>query len=501
MIKKHGLLFQISLSALLTGCMLGPDFHAPKAPKTDHYTIGSLPKKTISTPTDPNAGKSQIFVYNRDISAEWWQVYHSKPLENLVRKGIANSPNLASAIAALDQARETLNAQIGNLLLPALGANLSASRTRQSGLGFDSSSPSNLFNIYNANASVSYVLDVFGANRRLVESTLAQMEYAKYQLDAAYLSLTTNIVTTAITVASLEAQIVATKALIAESSDQLRIIKAQFRLGGASNQTVLSQQTLVAQNSALLPPLEKNLAFSKHALAALIGELPSESNLPRIPLESLTLAKQLPVSIPSQLVKQRPDIQASEALLHAATAQVGVATANLFPQITLTGSYGWTAPIPAQLLMSNTKVWALGADLAQPIFHGGALLAQRRAAIATYKQTEAQYHQVLLQAFQNVADALRAVEFDAKAFKAQRDAELSAESAYTLTKQQYRMGGASFLQLLNAEQQYQQTRILRIQAEAARYNDTAALFAALGGGWWHVHVECLQTPKATGKCV
>lgn len=499
MINKAGLLFLIVSSALLSSCMLGPNFHSPSPPNTNRYTRNPLPGKTVNTAEDSNAGKSQLFVYKRDIPYEWWQLYHSKPLNEILNQGIVNSPNLASAVAALKQAREILNVQIGNLLLPALNANLNATRNRVSGLSFDSSSPSSVFNIYNAGAAVSYTLDVFGANRRQVEASAAQMDYAQYQLDAAYLTLTTNIVTTSVTASSLQAQVNATRELINEETKTLAIVKKQYRLGGSSLQNVLSQETQLEQTRALLPPLEKNLASSQHALAVLVGELPSESKLPMIPLGSLTLPKELPISVPSELVKRRPDVKAAEAQLHAATAQVGVATANLFPSITLTGSYGWTANTPASLFNTNAEVWSMAAGLTQPIFHGGALIAARRAAIAAYEQAEAQYHQTVLRAFQNVADALRAVEIDAREYKAQRRAELAARATYVMTKKQYRLGGASYLQLLSAEQQYQTTKVARIQAQAARYTDTAALFAALGGGWWHVDVECLAIQKARAR--
>lgn len=499
MTNRAGLLFTIVSSALLGSCMLGPDFHSPSAPKTDRYTPGHLPKKTASTAGDENAGKSQVFVYKRDIPDEWWHLYHSQPLNEMLTLGINNNPDLAAAVATLKQARETLNAQIGNLLVPAFDANADATRTRTSGLGFDSSNPAGIFNIYNTNVGVTYPLDVFGGNRRQVEASLAQMESAKYQLDAAYLTLTANIVTTSVTLASLQAQVDATKALIDEGVKTLAIVKKQYKLGGTSLQNVLSQETQVEQTRALLPPLQKQLATSEHALAVLLGELPSESNLARIPLGSLTLPKELPLSVPSDLVKRRPDIQAAEAQLHAASAQIGVATANLLPSISLSGAYGWTASTPSTLFASMTKAWSMAAQIKQPIFHGGALFAERRAAIAAYEKAAAQYQKTVLQAFQNVADALRAVEFDAREYKAQRRAEIAANTTYLLTQKQYRLGGASYLQLLNAEQQYQTTKIARIKAQAARYNDTAALFAALGGGWWHVDVECLATKKARAQ--
>ena len=264
------------------------------------------------------------------------------------------------------------------------------------------------------------------------------------------------------------------------------MVENQFRLGGASRSDILAQKTQLAQTQATLPPLEKALAQTRHLLAVLTGRLPHEgAELPEFSLTEIDLPEELPVSLPSSLVRQRPDIMASEALFHAACAQVGVATAYLYPQITLTGSYGFAATNVGDLFNSNAVVWNLGAGLLQPIFHGGTLTAKRRAAIAAYDQAEAQYRSTVLQAFQNVADALRALEMDANALKAQADAEAAASDTFDLTQKEYQLGAVSYLSLLNAERQYQQSQIGLIQAQAARFADTAALFQALGGGWWN----------------
>jgi NodT family efflux transporter outer membrane factor (OMF) lipoprotein len=247
---------------------------------------------------------------------------------------------------------------------------------------------------------------------------------------------------------------------------------------------VLTQETTVAQTRATLPPLEQSLAQSLHVLAVLIGTFPSEAHLPMMRLEDLSLPRRLPLSLPSSLARQRPDIRASEALLHAASAQIGVATANLYPQLTLNGAYGWESNIASDLFKHSTSTWSLAAQVLQPVFNGGALLAKRRQAIAAYQQAEAQYRQTVLQAFQNVADSLRAIENDSQAFRAQKQAEAAASNSLKLIQKQYRLGGVSYLSLLTAQRQYQQTKIARIQAQASRYNDTVALFQALGGGWW-----------------
>jgi len=466
--------------------MVGPDFHSPVLPVTQTYTKTALPKKITGLSTAGNAGKTQYFIDNQDIPAEWWALYHSAALNQLITTGLANSPNFAAAKATLLQAKENLNAQTGTLLFPSINALANGQRQKFSGATIGNDVPSSIFNLYNVGINVSYTFDIFGGSRRQLEASLAQVDFRYYQLQAAYLTLTANIVTTAITVASLEAQIKAMHQLIQAEKNQLAINTQQFKLGGVSEANVFSQQTQLEQTIALLPPLEQNLSQAQNALAVLVGSLPSESQLPTINLDQLNLPTRLPVSLPSQLVRQRPDIQAAEALLHQANAQLGVATSNLFPQITLnTTNYGWSSSAPNTLFNPATLTWSIGGQILQPIFQGGALRAQKRAAMAAYEQVWAQYRQTVLQAFKNVADSLRALESDAKELKAQKRAETAAYATLRLTKAQYRLGGVDYLSVLTAEQQYQQSLVNRIQAQASRYADTAALFQALGGGWWH----------------
>lgn len=466
--------------------MVGPDFHAPAPPTTKSYTKTALPKTTTTIAAAGNAGKAQYFINGQDIPAEWWALYHSPALDQLIKTGLANSPNYAAAKAALTQAHENLNAQVGSLLFPSVNGQVSGQRQKLAGASFGGGVPSSLFNLYNASVVVSYTFDIFGGSRRQIEAARAQEDYAYQQLNAVYLALTANIVTTAISVASFEAQIAATQQIIQAEADQVNISNQQLKLGGIAETDVLAQETQLEQTRALLPPLEKHLTESQNALAVLVGSLPSESQLPTIKLDKLNLPTQIPVSLPSTLTRQRPDIQAAEAQLHQASAEVGVATANLFPQITLSSSnYGWSSATPGSLFRSSTNAWSIGGQLLQPIFQGGALQAQKRAAVAAYEQSLAQYRQTVLQAFQNVADSLRALETDARELKAQKNAEIAALGTLKLTREQYRLGGTNYLSVLIAEQHYQQALISRIQAQAARYADTAALFQALGGGWWH----------------
>jgi len=478
---------------MISGCMLGPNFHSPPKPPVRSFTAHPMPKKTAATPAAGKAGKSQQFVNGQDIPADWWYLFHSKELDCLVRRGLAHSPTITAAYAALRQAQEAVNVQVGNLLFPAVNASLTGQRQKFSDATIGTPG-SSLFNLFNASVSVAYTLDVFGASRRQIESLRAQVDYQQFQLMAAYITLSANIITTAVTVASYQEQIKATKDLIRIYGKQLDIMKKQFDLGGISLQTVLTQETLVDQTRATLPPLQLGLAQQRHALDVLVGDFP-EHPLPEIHLSAITLPEHLPVSIPSNLVRQRPDVRAAEATMHAACANVGVATANLFPQFTITGNYGWEATSPGQLFSAASRVWSYGGGITQPIFHGGALFAARRQAIAAYDQAAAQYHQTVLTAFQNVADTLRALQMDARTLRERKNAEIAAKRNLTLTQQQYFLGGVSYLSLLITEQQYHQTLIATIQAEALRYNDTAALFQALGGGWWNKSwcvKECLN---------
>lgn len=468
----------------INSCAVGPNFHSPAPPKTNRYTYSPTPQKTTSANMS-DAGKSQTLTDAKTIPAQWWQLFHSRTLNQLIQMGLANNPTLEAAKKSLEVAEQTLRVQVGNLLIPAVDLAFNAQRSQIGTIQFGLNAPTNIFSVYNTQAQASYLLDIFGGNRRQVEYYAAQVDYQRYELLAAYLTLTSNITTTAITIASLEAQIQATHELIATERNVLDIQKAQFADGGISQEDVLTQETLLAQTIAELPPLQKSLAQENHALAVLIGALTSQKPPTHLSLDELHLPAHLPVSLPSHLVRQRPDILASEALLHGMSANIGVATANLLPQITLSAYYGWTADALSRLFQPASNVWSLAGALLQPFFHGGALIAARRAAVAQFQQFYAQYQNVVLQAFKNVADALRAIQFDAAEFKAQVNAEITAKKTLNTATRRYQLGGQNYLTVLNSQQHYLEIKINRIQAQAARYTDTAALFQALGGGWWN----------------
>jgi NodT family efflux transporter outer membrane factor (OMF) lipoprotein len=468
----------------LISCAVGPNFKAPVIAKTDAYVDSILPPETVES--KGNGGKIQHFAKGEDIPGEWWNLFHSKALNELIVSGIKNSPSLEAAQAALRQSQENMQSFIGMAFFPAVDGQASGSRQRALNKIIDpTNTNTSIYNLYNASINVSYTLDIFGGSRRQMEALCANVEYQRFLLEAAYLSLTSNIVTTAITEASLRAQIKATNDLIQLSEKELNIIKKQFELGGVSKADILFQEAQLADLKAMIYPLEKNLAFTRHFLSVLIGELPSENKLHQFNLTDLQLPQSLPLSMPSLLVQQRPDVRAAKALLHQASAKIGVATANLLPQFTLTGSYGTESFQMGNLFTGSSAVWSHGAQILQPIFHGGALRAQKRAALAGYDQAAAQYRQAVLLAFQNVADSLRALEIDAKTLKAQSESEMAAKTSLDLIRQQYHLGATDYLSLLTAESQYQQAKIKRIQAQSNRYADTAALFQALGGGWWN----------------
>jgi NodT family efflux transporter outer membrane factor (OMF) lipoprotein len=463
--------------------MVGPDYRTPPAPAVDTYTATPLPAQTASAPGA--SGLPQYFATGQDVPSAWWTLFHCEPLDALIREALADSPNVAAAQAALRQARENFQAQSGATTLPAVDAQASATREKINGIAFGNPGFTEEFNLYNASVNVSYKLDVFGGSRRELEALHAQIDYQQFELQAAYLALSANIVTAAVREASLRAQIEATERIAEDENAQLQLLRQQFDLGGVSRTAVLSQETLLAQTRATLPPLRQSLDQVRHQLAVLSGKPPAAAALPEFRLEMFSLPVTLPVSLPSALVRQRPDILAADAVLHQASAQVGVATAALYPQITLSASYGFEALTPAQLFKAGSTVWSLGAGLLQPVFHGGQLNAQKRAAQAAYEQAEAQYRETVLLAFQNVADSLRALEHDATGLKAQTDAWHAASDSLDLTRAQYRIGGVSYLSLLDAQRQYQQTVLSLAQAQASRYADTAALFQSLGGGWWN----------------
>jgi len=481
----HSALIAAVLScAALSGCAVGPDYRRPAVPADASYTAEALPSETAAAPGI--GGSMQRFVPGGEIPARWWELFRSQALDRWIREGLANSPTLGAAEATLRRAQELRRARAGELL-PGVDGSVSASRQKPSGASFgDANLQVNPFTLYNASVDVSYTLDLFGKTRRGLEALQAQVDYQGYQLEGARLTLASNIVTAAFQESSLRGQLRATREILATQETLLALVERQFELGGIARTDVLAQRASLAQTRAALPPLEKRLAQTRHLLAVLAGRFPGDTaDLPEFELKDFRLPEELPVSLPSSLARQRPDIRSAEEVLHAASAAVGVATANLYPQVTLSGQYGTSATRLGDLFGPGSAVWGFGAGLLQPIFHGGALEASRRAEVAGFDQAAAQYRETVLQAFREVADVLLALEYDAVTLKAQSDAEAAARDTLDIATKQVRYGATSHLALLNAQREYHLARILLVQAQALRFADTAALFQALGGGWWN----------------
>jgi NodT family efflux transporter outer membrane factor (OMF) lipoprotein len=468
---------------LFSGCEVGPDFKKPAAPAVTGYTATPLP--TTGGDTNVFGGEAQRLVAGADISGDWWALFHCKPLNELIDRSLTNNPDIQSAQAALAVARENVLAGKG-AFYPALAGGFSASRNKTSEqLAPVPNANEFYYSLFTPQVSISYALDVFGLNRRTVESLEAQNQQARFALAATHITLSANVVLTAIQEASLRAQIEATRRLIAINVNLLQVLRQRYAAGTAARLDVAAQESQLAQMDAALPPLLKQLAQERDLLKALAGKFPSEDLPEQFELSDLGLPSELPVSLPSQLVEQRPDVRQAEENLHAASAQIGIATAHRLPNFMLTGNLGTMALEAGKMFAGGTGFWDVGASVTQPLFQGGTLLHQERAAKAAYVQAAEQYRSTVLAAFQNVADTLNALQQDADALKSAAAAAHAADISLGLSQQKIRMGSASASDLLNAEQTDQQAAINLIQAQANRYADTAALFLALGGGWWH----------------
>ncbi len=468
---------------LMGGCAVGPDFNHPAPPAVTGYTRRPLPAKTASA--EIAGGEEQSFVPGRDIPEQWWTLFQSPQLNALIEKAIKTNPTLVAAQAALRQAVEQVYAQQG-AFFPKLQASFSPSRQQASNV---LSPPLNtdqlIYNLFTTQLSVGFTPDVFGGNRRQVESLTAQADSQRFQLQAAYVTLTSNVVAAAVQEASLRAQIAATREIIGIITKSLGLVRQQFELGYAPRLDLAAQETALAQAQQALPPLQKQLAQNRDLLISLAGGFPSDDLEEKFDLTALQLPKELPVSLPSKLVEQRPDVRAAEEQMHAASAEIGVAVANRLPQFTISAAYGGTGTQFAQMFANGNPFWSLAGNVAQTLFAGGTLLHLQRAAEAAFEQAAAQYRSTVITAFQNVADALYALQNDAESLKAAVAAERAAKMTLDLTLKQQQVGYANYLTLLSAQQAYQQTLITRVQAQANRFADTAALFQALGGGWWN----------------
>ncbi len=481
--RRVRVLSALTLCLLGASCAVGPDFKKPAPPAVSAYT----PQPLSTTAATPNVagGEAQNFVEGGDLSADWWTLFHSHPINDLIDEALKNNHDLKAAQAAIKAAREHMLAQKG-AYYPSVTAGYSASRQKQSNL-ISPTPDENVFqyNLFTPEVSVSYTPDVFGLNQRTVESLQAQEQQTRFQMVATYTTLTSNVVVTAIELGATQSQIDATNDLIDANTRMVEILKYQLKKGYASGLDLAAQQSQLEQERATLPPLVKQLAQQRDSLAALVGRFPDQAPADKFELSSLTLPQDIPVSLPSKLVAQRPDVLQAEENLHSASAQIGVAEANRLPNLQLTADAGTTALMIGQTFAPGVGFWEIGAQLAAPIFDGGTLMHQEHAARDAYVQALEQYRSTVQTAFQNVADSLAALQQDALALKTAAAAEDAAKVTLDLSQRQLKDGYTNDLALLNAEQAYQQARINRLQAQANRFADTAALFQALGGGWWN----------------
>jgi NodT family efflux transporter outer membrane factor (OMF) lipoprotein len=469
------------LGLALAGCTVGPDYEAPAAPATDRFTEHELPAQTVSAATP--GGAAQSLVAGRDIEGDWWALFHSPQISALVVRALAANPDVTAAQATLREARENTRAEQGSQF-PQLSASASSERQRESLAAVGFGSGSETYTTDSASLSLSYTLDAFGGIRRQVEQLGATADYDRFELEATQLTLIAEVVDAAIMEASLQAQIDTTNDIVRAYTAALDLTRRRFELGGVSQVDVLQQQSLLDTQVATLPGLQKQLEQERNQLAVYLGGIPSQHATPTLDLSGLTLPSELPVSLPSALVEQRPDIRAYAALLHSATANVGVATANMLPQISLSASYGRDGSNLSNLFTPAGIVWTLAASLTQPIFEGGTLLARKRSAVAAMDVAAAQYSSTVNTAFQSVANALVAIQRDAETLAADLAAVKTSGASLAVAQAQYGAGGGTYLNVLTAEQTDQSARLTLVSAQAARFTDTVALFQALGGGWW-----------------
>ncbi len=471
----------LTASCMTAGCSIEPKLQVPKAPAVKSYTPGTRPTKTTMISNVGAAGTAQAFAYGTKVQARWWKLFKSPEINTLVIRAIKNSPTLAAAAATLEEAHQNLKSVQG-IFFPQLGLSTTGERQRQSGAGFGG--PTRTYSLYTGEVQVSYDPDIFGLNRIVMHSFKAQEDQQRYALQEAYLTLEGNTVTTAIEVASLEARVKTTQSLVRSENRILKIVRQQYHLGAVNYLDVVNQESQVAATEATLPPLEQSLSAARNALAVLLGRIPSLARIPPLDLNLLNLPATLPVSLPSALVHHRPDILSAEAQLRAGNAQVGEAIAKMYPVIQITGDLGFENGRLADFFDPSSLIWAVAGSLTQTIFDGGTLEANKRAAQAALKAVVADYQSTILADFAQVANALRAVQNDARTLQYQQQAYVSAVRAYKLARWEYKAGSVDYTTLLTAQVQYQQSRLAVVTAQAQRYQDTAALFVAMGGGWW-----------------
>jgi NodT family efflux transporter outer membrane factor (OMF) lipoprotein len=461
--------------ALLASCTVGPDFKRPEPPQADRYTV-----EKQSEPKNPDAVAAQHIVIGESPGPQWWQVFQSDTLNQVVQRALAGNRTLTAASWSVAQAQELANARAGTVW-PTVDLTSGIGRQKYGAQFLGTLPKPPPFSYFAVGASVSYTLDYTGGIGRSIEQQRALNEYHQHQADAAGLAVTGNAITLALRIAALNAQIATVDELLDRDRENLKLIELAFNAGSVSRLDVVSAQSQLASDATVLPPLRQELSTVRHALAVIVGAAPTMSDLPDIDLAQLVLPSNLPLNVPSELARRRPDILSAESQLHAATAAVGIATSNLYPHIDLTGSIGQQAVTLETLFDKSSNVWSLAAGLVAPVFDGGTLRAEKRASVDAMRASAANYEQTVLAAFGQVADSLDALEHGAEQLQAQAHAEDAAREYVELTRKSYGEGNGDVLQVLDAERRYQQARLGFVRAQAQRYLDTVQLFLALGG--------------------
>ncbi|MDD5280587.1 efflux transporter outer membrane subunit [Acidithiobacillus sp.] len=480
--KPVAALLALGVASSLAACSFEPKLRVPPAPSDKMaYTAGKSPVKTV-TPGGM-AGAAQEIQYGTELHEQWWKLFHSKALDTLISVGLKNSPTIAAAQAQMREAQATARAN-ASIFYPQVTGTLQANRSKSTAATFGGSGGIH-YALINGSLGVSYYPDIFGVNKLVYRNSEELVKYQQWQLEAAKLTLTGNIVTTAIDEAATAEQIQATRAIIAHEKKLLELTENQYRAGAIDYSTVMTQKSQMASEAATLPPLEQQLAVYRHELAILVGAFPANAKRQNFTLTDLKLPEKLPVSLPSQLLQQRPDIRAVMAQMKAANAQIGEARAQFYPTVKLTAAFGNAASNPNIFFDPVSSIWSLVGSMSQPLFEGGKLEAQKAEAHAAYDALYANYRSTVLNAFDQVANGLRAVEHDAQALAAQREALSASREALKLAQASYRAGASDYLTLLTAEVQYNTAKIAEIKAQSQRYQDSAALLVALGGGWWN----------------
>ena len=463
---------------LLAGCSAGPDFVRPEPPKSSGYSSG-VKKKGLESGSS-SLGDTQTVTMG-EVSSLWWEEFSSPKLNDMITQALVKSPTLEAAKATLLQAEYLYKAKGGSTIYPRIDASAGAQRQETNGSKNGQVGGENTFNLLNASVSAGYTFDISGSNQRQLESLAAKAGYLGFQLEGARLTLAADIATTAIHQAQLSEQITILEKVLAVRLEQLAITRERLRLGSASPQELLAMQALVEQTRAGIPTLRNQLDQTTHLLALLSGQTPDTASLPSFALQEFTLPLSLPLRVPSELVRVRPDIQASEALMRAANADYGAAVAKSFPQITLSATLGSQALTAASLFGSGSLVWGVAGQLVQPIFNKG-LGPERDAAKAGFDAVSANYKQTVLKGLREVADVLTALDNNKQILSGYTGADAAAQEQLTITGNRYKLGSASYLELLQAQSEAEQYQLELIASQARRLSDSVAFYQAMGGG-------------------